>query len=64
MAERRGKNRKRRAIHLFETIQTLRYRWINRAGLLVHSNGRATLDVGNNTMARERFEAVGQALAA
>lgn len=64
MTEQRRSNRKRRAIHVFETIQTLRYRFINRAGLLVQPNGRATLDVGDNRMVRERFQAIEQALAA
>lgn len=64
MSERRGMNRKRRAMRVFEAIQTLRYRFINRAGLLVQPNGRATLDVGDNAVVRERFEAFEQALAA
>lgn len=64
VTERRSTNRKRRAIRVFETIHTLRYRFINRAGLLVRPNGRATLDVGDNIMVRERFQAVEQALAA
>lgn len=63
-AERRRTNFKRRTVRVFETIQTLRYRFINRAGLLVQPNGRATLDVGDNAMVRERFQAIGQALAA
>jgi len=64
MNERRGMNRKRRAMRVFEAIHTLRYRFINRAGLLVQPNGRATLDVGDNTVVRERFEAFEQTLAA
>lgn len=64
VSERRRSNRKRRAIRVFETIQTLRYRFINRAGLLVQPNGRATLDVGDNRMVQERFQAIEQALAA
>jgi hypothetical protein len=64
VTERRRSNRKRRALHVYETIQTLRYRLINRAGLLVQPNGRSTLDVGNNRRIRERFQAIEQALAA
>jgi hypothetical protein len=64
VTERRRSNRKRRALHTYETIQTLRYRFINRAGLLVQRNGRATLDVGNNRMVRERFQTIEQALSA
>lgn len=44
--ERRRSNRKRRAVIRFERITTLRYRFINRAALLVKPNGKATLDVG------------------
>ena len=62
--ERRSTNRKRRAIRSFQTIQTLRYGFINRAGLLVQPGGRHILDVGNNPMIRERFETIGSALAA
>ena len=62
--ERRSTNRKRRSIRSFQTIQTLRYGFINRAGLLVQPGGRHILDVGNNPMIRERFETIGSALAA
>lgn len=62
--ERRRSNRKRRAIRLFQAIHTLRFQFVNRAGLLVQPNGRATLDVGNNTTVRERFQAIEQAIAA
>jgi len=64
VTERRQSNRKRRAIHLFETIHTLRYRCINRAGLLVQPNGRATLDVGDNRIVRQRYQTIEQALVA
>ena len=63
-AERRSMNRKRRTILPFQTIQTLRYRFINRAGLLVQPNDRQILDVGNNPVVRERFQAIESALAA
>ena len=62
--ERRSMNRKRRTIRPFQTIQTLRYRFINRAGLLVQPNGRQILDVGNNPMVRKRFQTIENALAA
>ena len=39
----RRTNRKRRAIHRFELIHTLRYQFLNRAGLLVNPKGRAAL---------------------
>ena len=63
-AERRSMNRKRRTIRAFQTIQTLRYRFINRAGLLIKPNGRQMLDVGNNPIVRERFQAIENALGA
>lgn len=63
-AARRSSNRKRRTRHCFELIHTLRYWWINRAGLLVQPNGKAVLDVGDNPMVRERFQAIEQALSA
>ena len=63
-AARRSTNRKRRTIRPFQTIQTLRYRFINRAGLPVRPNGRQILDVGNNLTVRQRFQAIENALAA
>ena len=64
LTERRTSNRKRRSIRLFQTIHTLRFQFINRAGLLVQPNGRSTLDVGNNAIVRERFQAIERAIAA
>ena len=64
-AEQRGTNRKRQAIWPFEMIHTLRYRFVHQPGQLpVQPNGRATLDVGDNDMVRQRFEAIAGALAA
>lgn len=48
----------------FQNIHTLRYQFINRAGLLVQPNGRGTLDVGRTDIVRERFRAVERAIAA
>ena len=42
----------------------LRYGFINRAGLLVQSGGRQTLDAGNNPMVQARFKTVENSLAA
>jgi len=64
ITETRSSNRKRRAIHLFQSIHTLRYQFINRAGLIVQPKGRSTLDVGSNAIVRERFQAVERAIAA
>ena len=62
-AERRSMNRKPRTIQPFQTIQTLRYQFINRAGLLVQPKGRQILDVGNNPMVRKLFQAIENTLA-
>ena len=63
-AERRSIKRKRRATRPFQTIQPLRYRFINRAGLMIKPNSRQTLDAGNNPTVRERFQAIENALEA
>ena len=62
--ERRSTYHKRRTIRPFQAIQTLRYGFINRAGLLVQPGGRQIIDVGNNPMVRERFKIIESALAA
>ena len=54
-AERRAGDRKRRARYRFQTIHTLRYQCLQRAGLLVRPAGRATLDVGIASGVRRRF---------
>ncbi len=62
-APRRSANRKRRTIHRFESIHTLRYQFIHRAGVLVHPNGRSTLDVGTSDVVTQRFTAIDRRLA-
>ena len=54
-AQPRTANRKRRTLHIFESIHTLRFELFNRAGLLLRPAGRATLDVGTNSAVRDRF---------
>lgn len=61
-AEARHPSRKRRTLHLFESIQTLRFELFNRAGLLVRPAGRSILDVGTNPAVRERFVTTADAL--
>jgi hypothetical protein len=58
----RGSSRKRRAIFFFEMIQTMRYKWINRAGMIVRPDGYPTLDVGRNPEIKKRFMRIGQRL--
>ena len=54
-ARKRPRSRNRRTLYRLETIQTLRYKWINRAGVVVHPDGYPTLDVGSNTEVANRF---------
>src|SRR5439155_8477956 len=63
-ASRRAASRKRRALFRFETIHTLRALCLQRAGLLVHPHGRATLDVGPAAAIKERFKRLDRLLAA
>ena len=63
-ARRRAATRKRRALFRFETIHTLRALCLQRAGVLVHPHGRATLDVGPAPAVSERFERLDRLLAA
>ena len=53
--ERRGTTRKRRSIYRFETIQTLRFICLQRAGVITRPDGYATLDVGRSPAVVERF---------
>ena len=59
----RPRTLKRRTLVALKSIQTLRFEWLNRAGVLVHPDGKATLDVGNIKTVRQHFEDVRQALA-
>lgn len=63
-ARRRAPSRKRRALFAFETIHTLRALCLQRAGLLSHPHGRATLDVGLSPAVVERYERLDRLLAA
>jgi len=54
-AERRSATRKRRSRFRFETIHTLRYLCLHRAGVIVHPDGYATLDVGRSPAVVDRF---------
>ncbi len=63
-AARRGPTRKRHSLFRFETIHTLRYLCLQRAGVIGHPDGRATLDVGRAPGVAERFERLDRLLAA
>ena len=58
----RARTWKRRTLIALKSIHTLRFEWINRAGLLVRPNGQATLDVGNTPSVREHFQSINDAL--
>ena len=60
----RPASRKRRALFVFDTIHTLRALCLQRAGVLVHPRGRATLDVGRVPAVVERFKRLDRLLAA
>jgi hypothetical protein len=63
-AECRNTSRKRRCVYRFETIDTLRYFFVHRAGIITRPNGIATLDVGCSRAAADRFRFVDQQLKA
>ena len=63
-ARRRAPSRKRWSLFGFETIHTLRALCLQRAGVLAHPQGRATLDVGLSPAVAERFERLDRLLAA
>jgi len=61
-AQPRSRSRKRRTLHLFQTIQSLRYQWLNRAGRLIYPDGRPTLDIGISPAVRRRFILINERL--
>lgn len=62
--DRRSTLVRRRCLFAFQSIQTLRYEFLHRAGVLVRPDGRATLDVGSNPAVRSRFLALADRFAA
>ena len=63
-AEKRRANSKRRSLFRFETIHTLRYLCLHRAGVIVRPDGYATLDVGSAPAVVDRFKRLDRLLAA
>lgn len=61
-AQRRGPSRKRRLLYHLETIQTMRYKFLNRAGRIVCPAGYPTLDVGGTAAVKARFLRIDDAL--
>ena len=62
-SSKRTPTRKRRALYRLASIQTLRYQFIARAGIVVRPGGRSTLDVGNTPKVASVFREIAQALA-
>jgi hypothetical protein len=63
-AEQRRASGKRRSLFRFETIHSLRYLCLHRAGVIVRPDGYATLDVGSAPAVVERFKRLDRLLAA
>jgi len=55
--------RSRSCGYVFETIHTIRYTWLRRAGIVSRPEGRAVLDVGTNETVRRRFDHIASQLA-
>ena len=49
---------RRRPLFAFRSIQTLRYELLHRAGLVLHPDGKPTLEVGTAAAVRKRFLAI------
>ncbi len=62
LAKPRASSRKRRTIYPLQTMPTLRYQWLNRAGRLTHPDGRPTLDIGPDPEVRNRFTQMNERL--
>jgi hypothetical protein len=63
-ADRRNSTMKRRALYRFETIHTLRYQVLHRAGVLVRPDGYQIVDVGPSPGVAARFKTLARALEA
>lgn len=62
--DRRSTLVRRRTVFAFQSIQTLRYEFLHRAGVLLRPAGRATLEVGSNPAVRTRLLALADRFAA
>jgi len=54
-AHRRPFAARRRPLFAFANIQTLRYEFLHQAGLLLHPDGRPTLEIGPSPAVKKRF---------
>jgi Transposase DDE domain group 1 len=62
-AVRRAPTRKRTVLHVLQTIQSLRFTFFHRAGLLVRPNGTLRLRLRDNPDTRRTYEHIADALA-
>ena len=62
IAPKRASDDKRTTLYRFSAIQTLRYKLLNRAGVIVSPQGRATIDLGPAPNVKKIFEQVRQKL--
>jgi len=58
IAPKRASDEKRTTLYRFSAIHTLRYKLLNRAGVITFPQGRATLDLGAAPMVKTFFEEV------
>ncbi len=61
-APKRASDDKRTTLYRFSAIHTLRYKLLNRAGVITFPQGQATLDLGSAPMVKTFFEEVRQKL--
>jgi hypothetical protein len=54
----RSRSAGRRPLFAFRSIETLRYELLHRAGIVLHPDGRPTLEVGTIAAARKQFLAI------
>lgn len=62
-AARRNRSRKRTALYVLKSPQTLRFELFNRAGEIVRPNGRTILRLSENARVRHDFERIAEQLA-
>jgi Transposase DDE domain group 1 len=62
-AEQRTRSRKHTALHLLQTVQTLRFEVFHRAAILVRPDGRLRLRLMNNAPTRRTFTRIAKGLA-
>lgn len=64
LAPLRSPSRKRRTLRCFETIHTLRFKLLGRAGLILRPAGKTTLELGSSPAVQQDFQTAVEALRA